>query len=91
MLMLEIISHPSGKIDILTSVRTRLTRDYGTHVAGYDGKEGGKLTAAGLAPTNDFESGIAATLPPGLYTALLSGMSNGSGIGLVEVYDRGAL
>ena len=32
-----------------------------------------EITAAGLAPTNDLESAIAATLPPGLYTALLSG------------------
>jgi hypothetical protein len=36
------------------------------------------------------ESGIAATLPPGAYTALLAGLNNGTGIGLVEVYDRGA-
>ena len=49
-----------------------------------------ELTAAGLAPTNPLESGIAATLPPGLYTALLAGLNNGTGIGLVEVYDRGA-
>lgn len=49
-----------------------------------------ELTAAGLAPTNNLESGIAATLPPGLYTALLSGVNNGVGVGLVEVYDRGA-
>jgi hypothetical protein len=48
-----------------------------------------ELTAAGLAPTHNLESGIAATLPPGLYTALLSGMNNGVGVGLVEVYDRG--
>jgi hypothetical protein len=48
------------------------------------------LTAAGLAPTNPFESGIAATLPPGHYTALLGGLNNGTGVGLVEVYDRGA-
>ena len=48
-----------------------------------------ELTAAGLAPTNPLESGIAATLPPGLYTALLAGLNNGTGIGLVEVYDRG--
>jgi hypothetical protein len=47
------------------------------------------ITAAGLAPTNQLESGIAATLPPGLYTALLSGVNNGTGIGLVEVYDLG--
>jgi hypothetical protein len=49
-----------------------------------------EITAAGLAPTNNLESAIAATLPPGLYTALLSGLNNGTGIGLVEVYDRGA-
>ena len=48
-----------------------------------------ELTAAGLAPTNQLESGIATTLPPGLYTALLAGLNNGTGIGLVEVYDRG--
>ena len=48
-----------------------------------------ELTEAGLAPTNQLESGIAATLAPGLYTALLAGLNNGTGIGLVEVYDRG--
>jgi hypothetical protein len=48
-----------------------------------------ELTGAGLAPTNQLESGIAMTLPPGLYTALLAGLNNGTGIGLVEVYDRG--
>jgi hypothetical protein len=47
------------------------------------------LIAAGLAPTNNLESGIAATLPPGVYTALLAGLNNGTGIGLVEVYDLG--
>ena len=49
-----------------------------------------EITAAGLAPANNLESGIAATLPPGLYTALLAGLDNGTGIGVVEVYDRGA-
>jgi hypothetical protein len=32
---------------------------------------------------------VAATLPPGLYTALLAGRNNATGIGVVEVYDRG--
>jgi hypothetical protein len=48
-----------------------------------------ELIADGLAPTNALESGITATLPPGLYTALLAGLNNGTGIGLVEVYDLG--
>ena len=48
-----------------------------------------ELMGAGLAPGNPLESAIAATLPPGAYTALLAGLNNGAGIGLVEVYDRG--
>jgi len=50
-----------------------------------------ELMAAGLAPANNLESGIATALPPGLYTALLAGQDNGTGIGVVEVYDRGAM
>jgi hypothetical protein len=49
-----------------------------------------ELIAAGLAPTNDLESAIATTLPPGSFTVLLAGANNGTGVGLVEVYDRGA-
>ena len=29
------------------------------------------------------------TLPPGLYTALLAGLNNSPGVGVVEVYDLG--
>jgi hypothetical protein len=48
-----------------------------------------EVSAANLSPANNLESGLAVTLPPGLYTALLSGANNSAGIGLVEVYDRG--
>jgi uncharacterized delta-60 repeat protein len=54
-----------------------------------DSAQAAELTAANLSPTNHLESGLAVTLPPGLYTALLSGANNGAGIGLIEVYDRG--
>ena len=54
-----------------------------------DPAQAAELTAAGLAPTNNLESGIATTLAPGLYTALLAGLNDGTGVGLVEVYDRG--
>ena len=47
------------------------------------------ISGAGLAPTNNFESAIAATLPPGPYTALLAGVNILAGVGLVEVYDLG--
>jgi hypothetical protein len=55
-----------------------------------DPAQAAELTAAGLAPTNNLESGIAATLAPGLYTGLLAGQNNGTGVGVVEIYDRGA-
>jgi hypothetical protein len=48
------------------------------------------ITAAGLAPANNLDAAIMVTLPPGLYTALLAGRNNGTGVGLVEVYDLGA-
>ena len=41
-------------------------------------------------PKDDRESVILATLPPGNYTAVLSGVGQTTGIGLVEVYDNGA-
>jgi hypothetical protein len=54
-----------------------------------DPAQAAALNSAGLAPTDQLEAGLIATLPPGLYTALLAGLNNGTGIGLVEVYDLG--
>ena len=48
-----------------------------------------EITACGLAPANSLESAIVATLSPGAYTALLSGLDSGTGIGGVEMYDLG--
>ncbi len=48
------------------------------------------VMASGLAPTDDLESAIVATLAPGAYTAILSGTNNGTGVGLIEVYDLAA-
>ncbi len=46
-----------------------------------------EIEALGLAPGNPKESAILRTLPAGNYTAVLSGANEGTGIGLVEVYD----
>ncbi len=47
------------------------------------------ITASGLAPGNGLEPAIVATLPANnaSYTAIVRGLSNGTGIGVVEVYD----
>lgn len=48
-----------------------------------------EISAAGLAPTNSLEAAILAILPPGRYTAMMFGLNNGTGNGVVEVYDLG--
>lgn len=42
---------------------------------------------SGYAPSNGLESAIIADLSPGNYTAIVRGVNNGTGVGLVEVYD----
>jgi hypothetical protein len=44
------------------------------------------IQGSGLPPTHPAESAIIATLPPGTYTAIVSGVNNTVGVGLVEVY-----
>jgi len=46
-----------------------------------------EIEASGLAPQNDLESAIIVTLPPGAYTAIVSGKNGGTGNALAEVYD----
>jgi hypothetical protein len=45
------------------------------------------IQSSGHAPTQPSESAIVATLQPGNYTAIVRGVSNTTGVALVEVYD----
>jgi hypothetical protein len=45
-----------------------------------------EIQATGLAPSDDRESAILATLVQGNYTVILRGKNNTTGVGLVEVY-----
>jgi hypothetical protein len=45
------------------------------------------VEATTVPPTDDMESAIVRTITPGPYTAILRGVNNGTGIGVVEVYD----
>jgi CSLREA domain-containing protein len=40
-----------------------------------------------IPPTNDLESAIVRSVAPGAYTAIVRGVSSGTGIGVVEAYD----
>jgi hypothetical protein len=46
-----------------------------------------QFIAAGVQPQDDLETAIAATLPPGAYTAIVAGRNGGIGVGLVEIYN----
>ncbi|MEY2511173.1 MAG: hypothetical protein QOE26_1936 [Verrucomicrobiota bacterium] len=46
-----------------------------------------EISASGFAPGNDLESAIIANLPPGSYTAIVRGMGNSVGTGVVDAYD----
>ncbi len=46
-----------------------------------------EIQASGYAPSDPFESAIIADLPAGSYTAIVRGVNNLTGVGLVEVYD----
>jgi hypothetical protein len=46
-----------------------------------------EVEATDLAPSNNLESAILRTLPPGAYTAVVQGTGNATGTGLVELYD----
>ena len=45
-----------------------------------------EITATTIPPTDDLESAVVRTLPPGAYTAVVSGVGGSTGVALVEVY-----
>jgi hypothetical protein len=55
-----------------------------------DPSQAAQLTSLGLALQDPNESGMVASLPPAAYTAILAGKNEGTGVGLVEIYDTNA-
>jgi Tol biopolymer transport system component len=52
-----------------------------------DNPSANQVSALGLAPNNALESAVIHTLPAGNYTAIVRGVNDGVGVGLVEVYS----
>jgi hypothetical protein len=62
-----------------------------TQVGGIiSGNQAGDINASGLAPGNDAESAIIADLAPGSYTAVVRGVGDTVGTGVVDAYDLSA-
>jgi hypothetical protein len=95
----ELAAPPFNIPDALTNPTLELHDETGALIASNDNWVqtiiGGIITAnqvrdirnSGHAPTDPRESAIIATLPPGNYTAIVRGVNNTTGVGLVEVYD----
>jgi hypothetical protein len=49
------------------------------------------IQQSGFAPENGLESAILTTLNPGAYSAIVTGVGNGTGIAIVEVFEVDAL
>jgi hypothetical protein len=71
---------------VLTLFKTGISQSLATSDNWKDGQQS-QVQATGVAPTNDAESAIVATLQPGNYTAVVTGKDGGTGVALVEIYD----
>ena len=79
-----------GVPDPLADTVLSLYASNGTLVATNDNwkdTQQAEIEATGIAPTNDLESAIVATLDPGTYATALIGKNNLVGTGLNEIYD----
>ena len=88
-----------GVPDSLANPRLELHNNTGALIASNDnwqftiiggvitGDQRAEIRQSGHAPTDPRESAIIADLPPGNYTAIVRGVNNTTGVGLVEVYD----
>jgi hypothetical protein len=85
-----------GISDALADPTLELRAGDGSLIMGNDdwqenSQQAAQLTALGLAPTHPKEAGLVATLQPGAYTAIVAGKNQGTGVGLVEVYDTNGM
>jgi hypothetical protein len=51
------------------------------------GPDAASIQAKGFAPSQSVESALQVTLNPGSYTAIVRGVTNATGVALVEIYD----
>jgi hypothetical protein len=77
--------------DVLANPQLELFDSSGEPVAANDNWKDApnrqEIIDSTIAPSNDLESAILLSLPPGAYTAVVSGVNGGTGVGVVEAYD----
>ena len=79
----------AGVSGTLSDPTLSLRNANGTELAANDNwrERQAEVQASGAPPSDDRESAMVMTLGPGNYTAIVAGAGEGTGIGLVEVYN----
>jgi hypothetical protein len=83
---------PLGITDALADPTLELRGSDGSLVIANDNwqdnsSQAAQLANLGLAPTDSKESALVASVAPTAYTAIVAGKKQGTGVGLVEIYD----
>lgn len=85
---------PFGVADCLANPRLELHNNKGELIAANDDWGGDPIVAATMAKVGAFpladsskDAGLLLTLPPGVYTAHVSGVNQSTGVALVEIYE----
>jgi hypothetical protein len=82
------ITHPLEN-PALTLVRSSDRSIVAANVGWQNAANAAEIEQAGFAPADLRESAIMATLAPGAYTAIVSGVSGATGVAVVAVYEVG--
>jgi len=88
----DALANPTLEIHDSTSAIVARNDDWkATQVGGLiTGDQFAEINGSGIAPSNDLESAIIADLAPGSYTAVVRGVGNTTGTGVVDAYDLSA-
>ena len=85
----DALSNPALEIHDTTGATIATSDNWKTTQVGgiITADQSADISASQLAPNNDLESAIIATLAPGSYTAVIRGVNNAVGPGVVDAYD----
>ncbi len=88
----DALADPTLEIHDASGATIATNNDWKTTQVGglISGDQSAAISASQLAPSNDLESAIIADLAPGSYTAVVLGVNNTTGTGVVDAYDISA-
>jgi hypothetical protein len=88
----DALANPTLEIHDASNAAVATNDDWKTTQVGglVTGDQFAEISASQLAPGNDLESAIIADLAPGSYTAVVRGLRNTVGTGVVDAYDLSA-